>query len=381
MGKKTKQIPVLRTSERGDFKRCPFLWETTWLRGLTSRRAPTWSWFGTAFHAGMETRYKPGTKRAPLAKSIDSALESMEGEIGMIYTAGGEVDDDEKVEAKELLIAMITGYYEHWGPESNWDIIHPEQSFQIDVMDPNDPDKLLAIYTGQWDIFAMDRNTKKKWLWDHKTRKSFLKDWSYLELNDQSGSYLWVAPEVLRMLGLLGKKENIEGIVFNYARKHLPDPRPLDADGLARNNPQKADYVAALEQVGLEVPARLPSLAVLEEMAQQAGLPKVLGQVSKVQPAPLFHREEVYRAPQERATMGRRVQAEVANMNAMRKGKLPIYKVPTEDCTRCKIFDYCLLHESDPAEAEELAKSTMMHRDPYAAHREALERNVVKISG
>lgn len=79
--------------------------------------------------------------------------------------------------------------------------------------------------------------------------------------------------------------------------------------------------------------------------------------------------------------MGRRVQAEVANMNAMRTGKLPIYKVPTEDCTRCKIFDYCLMHESDPEAAEELSRSTMMKRDPYEAHREALERNVVKISG
>lgn len=381
MGKKDRPVPVLRTSERGDFKRCPFLWETTWVRGLTTKRQPAWSWFGTAVHAGLEVRYQPGVKRGKLSKAIDAGLESMEAQIGMIYTAGGDVDDDEKVEANELLIAMLTGYYAYYGDESEWEVIHSEQAFQIDVMDPNDESKLLAIYTGQWDSFMRNRITKKKWLWDHKTRKAFTSNWSYLELNDQAGSYLWVAPEVLRQMGLLGKKENIEGIVFNFLRKHLPDTRPLDSDGKARNQPQKDDFKVALEGAGVDLPARLPSIAVLKEMAEEAGLPEVLGPVSKVQPAPLFHREEVYRAPQERATMGVRVQNEVANMNAMRRGKLPIYKTPTEECNRCKIFEYCLLHEVSEEEAEEFARATMMHRDPYEAHREQLEKDAVIIHG
>ena len=55
--------PLIRTSERKDFKRYPWYWREHWVKGLSSRRVPTWSWFGTAIHKGLEARYPEGAVR------------------------------------------------------------------------------------------------------------------------------------------------------------------------------------------------------------------------------------------------------------------------------------------------------------------------------
>lgn len=331
--------PLLRTSERKDWKRCPWLWSVTWDQGLVSKRVPTWAWFGTAVHKGLEAWYKPGRKRGSMKAMLKAFDDSMEGEVGRIYTAGGDMDEDERVDAQELGHAMLTGYRSYYGQDTEWEVIQPEMSFQINVPKPNGKGTLV-VYAGQMDAVMRNLRTGEIWLWDHKTRKAFLKDWSFLELDDQPGSYLWVAREVLLHLGLMEEDEVIEGIIFNFLRKALPDKRPTNDKGEALNND---------------------------------------GSVSKRQPAPLYHREPIYRSPQEHVSMARRVQAEAVSMDKMRRGKLPIYKTPQEDCSRCKIFNYCLLHEQDPEAAEEFAKTTMMKRDPYADHREAMEAGGIEL--
>lgn len=323
-------VPIIRTSERSDFKKCPFLWQKSWVEQLSPMREPTWAWFGSAIHSGLEARYLPGgTKRASLAVMLDAFEERLDGEVRKIYTAGGDLDDTEIVDGRLLGRTMLAGYVEHYGKEAEWDIIHTEQPFQIDVPGPDG--KVIAVYAGTWDLFARNRVTKDYWIWDHKSRKAFVKDWSFYGINDQAGSYLWVAPQVLVALGLFKKPPTIEGLVFNILRKHMPDDRPVNERGQSLNKD---------------------------------------GSVSKVQPQPLFHREEIYRSPRERVTQGQRVQAEAQAMQAYRDGTLPLFKTPTEDCTRCKIFEYCELQEHDPEAAEEFARFSLKRRDPYADHRE-----------
>jgi len=67
-------------------------------------------------------------------------------------------------------------------------------------------------------------------------------------------------------------------------------------------------------------------------------------------------------------------------MAQMRAGTLPLYKTPTEDCTRCPLFEYCELHEQNPEEAAEFAAATLVHRDPYRDHREAMAEGGVEIA-
>lgn len=369
-------IPLVRTSERNDFKRCPWLWNESWVKGLTSRRTPTWSWFGTAIHAGLEARYKPGAKRGKRSAVLDAFEEACDNEVRKVYTEGGELEDSEIVDGRELGRAMLNGYIDEYGPEKHIYVLHSEQSFQIDVPDPANPDgPPICVYAGTWDsVWIIDG---VYWIVDHKTRKAFPANTDFYDINDQAGSYLWVAPEVLIHMGIMTKKEakKIMGLQFNLLRKQMPSAREVQADGLVHNKPVKADYEAALSPV-MDLPARLPTIAVLEQWAAERNI-KVIGEVSKVQPQPLFKRVQVERSLRERVTQGQRVQQEALWMNKVRTGELPVFKTPTEDCVRCQLFDYCQADEHDPAEAAEIAKVTLRNRDPYRDHREAMERGGV----
>jgi hypothetical protein len=363
-------VPLIRTSERGDFKSCQFYWYHHWQRGLGSRQTPTWSWFGTAIHKALEVRYPVGTKRGGIADVLAAFEAAVERETGRIWEKGGELDDEQVHDGRLLGIEMLKGYVKHYGLDSRWQVIHTEQPFQIDVRHP-ETGRLIAVYCGTWDLFVWDSVDKVYRLVDHKTRAQFKKDWSFYDLNDQGGSYLWVAPEVLRHMGLLGPKDHIDGIVFNMLRKAMP--QPTAEDGIRYNLPKKKHYLEALKGTAPALTGK-ESVTVLAEYARQAGL-DVKGEPRSVQPSPLFERYTTHRGIEQRVNQGKKVLAEARHMDLVRRGRLPLLKHPTEDCVRCSLFDYCQLDEVDPAEAEAYAATMLVQRDPYQDHREAMQGN------
>jgi hypothetical protein len=306
----------------------------------------------------------------------DAFDEAIDGTTRRIWTEGGDLDEVEVVDGRTLGHAMLDGYVEEYGEDKHWDVLHTEQPFQIDVPHPDDPERTIVVYAGTWDLAVFDRVEKVYKVVDHKTRKSFPSNWGFYSINDQAGSYLWVAKEVLVHKGILKKKDNIEGLVFNALKKALPDTRPVNpATGLACNKPTKDHYLDAL---GYSAAPRGVTVAVLAQQAADRGI-TVYGDPSVKQPTPLFHREEVWRSPRERVSQAQRVQAEALVMNFMRDGTLPLYKTPTEDCIRCPLFEYCELHEQNPEEAEEFAAATLLVRDPYRDHREAMAEGGVEL--
>jgi len=364
-------VPLIRTSERSDFKSCQFYWYHHWVNGLTGRTVPTWAWFGTAIHKALEVRYPVGLKRGGLPDVLDSFVEAVGDETGRIWEKGGELDDEEVHDGKELGLEMLKGYVKHYGLDSRWQVIHTEQPFQIDVRDPN-TGRLIAVYCGTWDLLVWDRVDKVYRLVDHKTRAQFKKDWSFFNLNDQGGSYLWVAPEVLRHMGLIGRRDHIDGIVFNMLRKALP--QPTAEDGIRYNLPKRQHFLDALAKVpGLTIAPRT-GVAKLAEMAKAAGL-DVKGEPRAKQPPPLFERFTTHRGIEQRVRQGQKVLAEARHMDLVRRGRLPLLKHPTEDCVRCPLFDFCQLDELDGGEAQEYAATMLVQRDPYADHREAMQDN------
>jgi hypothetical protein len=367
-------VPLIRTSERGTFKECQWRWYHEWHLGLRGPNVPTWSWFGTAIHKALEVRYPVGLKRGPLGDVLDAFEDACDGEHANIWEKGGDLDDEEVHDSMELGKAMLTGYIKHYDQDSRWQVIHTEQPFQIDVRDPR-TGRLIAVYCGTWDLFVWDRQDKVYRLVDHKTRKQFKQDWTFFDLNDQGGSYLWVAPEVLRHLGLLGPKDHIDGIVFNMLRKAMP--QPTAEDGIRYNLPKRQHYHDALNAARIEFPvkATLPKLAAI---AQENHV-EVRGDPRAVQPTPLFKRYTTRRGLEQRVNQGRKVLAEATHMDLARRGRLPLLKTPTEDCVRCPLFDMCQLDELDPAEAQAYAATMLVKRDPYADHREAMQETGVEV--
>lgn len=365
--------PLLRNSERQDFKRCPWYWQETWLKGRSTSRVPTWAWFGSAIHSALEVRYPPGVKRGSTADVLQAFIDAVGQNTARIWQDNPDaiIDEEEMVDAIDLGKAMLIGYIQHFGKDSEWEVIHTEQPFQIDVPHPYIKGKTIVIFAGTWDALWRNRISKKFWLVDHKTRRSFPKNWDFYNLNDQAGSYLWVAPEVLRYLGVFGKKDQIEGLIFNALKKHMPDTRPRNADGLATNKPQKAHYEAALSAAGVASPSRT-TIAELYSLATAAGI-TVFGDVSAVQPGELFHRSEIHREPEERVKQAHRVQMEALWMEQVRKGALEAVKIITEDCVRCQLFEYCEADEMSKEDGKEIRKMLLQKRDHYADHRDNMK--------
>lgn len=354
--------PLLRTSEQNDFK-CPWLWQQRWLNGLVPVREPTWAIFGKAWHRAMEVYYPVGRKRGSVLDAADMFLESLDEEGRKVGVDIEDIEESEArklqekgrtvklVPAKELGPIMLKEYHQYYQGDRDWQVIHTEQTFQIDVPDPDFPDEVIVVLAGTWDALMLDLRDRRLWLWDHKTAKT-IPSWGYLELDNQAGNYPWVAKEVLVHKGILKPRDRIHGIWFNYAKKSPPDPRPRNAAGEALNKPTKAE----LKKFGVDYP----------------------GSVSKTQPAKRFERYKSPRTKQQIVAQARRVQKQAVVMQMMRDGEVPIYKVPTHECERCQIFDLCTLEEQ--GEDWEFYRDEMFKkRDPYRDHREDMERNGIEI--
>ncbi|UTN91430.1 Cas4 family exonuclease [Gordonia phage Outis] len=393
----TSDLPLLRGSERKDFKRCPQRWWWGWRDGLEPQRKKLPLWFGTGIHLAFEQWYIPGFKRGrDLEETWSEYCEGVRELIRVDMRNSGLPPDADQVvmDAEAVGLAMLANYLVEFGQDDNWEILSPEQAFGVKIprstgVDPERPKDLtpVAQFHGTFDIVARDHaHNGSIWLWDHKTARAIRTN--HLPLDDQAGGYWAVADNVLRRQGTIGEKERISGILYNFLMKAPPDSRPVNEKGLATNKPKKEHFIAAIlehhaklavasgtdqEWISVTGPAMEKSLTKaklddLIEIADEVDL-TVLGEVSSTQPSPRFKREKVFRTAKERRKQIQHIADEVQTMNAMRDGLLPLYKTPTIDCTwDCDFYDLCLADENGGD--VEMLKSVAFHvRDPYEAHR------------
>lgn len=348
--KDVREPPLVRTSERNDHAKCPWMWQQRWLNGLMPVREPTWAVFGTAWHRAMEVYYPVGRKRGSVLDCIDMFLESLDDQGRKIGVDIEDLEEGERrkqedkgkkvklVPARELGPEMLRAYHKFYEGDRDWQVVHTEQTFQIDVPDPDFPGEVIIVLAGTWDALMIQLSTRRYELWDHKSAKSIPSP-GYLNLDNQAGTYPWVAKEVLVHKGILTKKDRIHGIWFNFAKKSPPDARPTNAAGESLNKD---------------------------------------GTVSKMQPAKRFERYYTPRTPHQIVAQARRVQKQAVVMELQRIGELPIYKTPNHECERCPMFDMCELEEAGD-DWEFYRDEMFKHRDPYRDHREAMERNGIEI--
>jgi hypothetical protein len=323
--------PIIRTSERRKFKRCMQAWEWAYRYGLKGKfREADALWFGTGIHEALAQWYKgPGLKRGMHpAKYWDKWVGD---EMAVIRTAVNiDPKDDVWVDARKLGIAMMEGYVERYGKDPTWDVIAPEESFQIDIPFRN-KEGVAAIYAGTFDLVYRDLESGEILLGEHKTAKTI--STRHLSLDDQAGAYWAVASKILQHRGVLKKGDSIKGIMYNFMRKGLPDIRPENEEGQKLNKD---------------------------------------GSVSKNQPAPLYYRELVPRTRSERITQLQRIQDEAAWMDIARRHPDRIMKTPDFFCAHtCEFFDMCELHEKGGPEWKEYRDAMFTVRDPYADHRKS----------
>jgi hypothetical protein len=328
-------LVVITTSERSAFRRCPQKWYWRYRMGFVPRgESPDALWFGIGVHIGLAEWYQQGRKRGPHpAKTFREWVGEEEREIRAAYSDHErdweDWEDKPKFEdARELGIAMLEGYVDKYGKDDSWDVIAIEQQFRIKIMRGGVP---IAEFWSTWDGVYRDLADRGKIkLMEHKTATAI--QTAYLELDDQGGSYWAVAGALLRKNGLLKPEENIEEITYNFLRKAFPDERPRNETGAYLNKD---------------------------------------GTVSKRQPPPLFVREPVHRLPSEQRAQLERLSDEVAVMQAIRDGVIPITKSTTKDCTFCEFFLMCKLHEQGGDKWLALARADFFQQNPYERYQKS----------
>ena len=178
---------------------------------------------------------------------------------------------------------MLNAYVDTYDRDENWEVLAIEQPFELEIVDH---DEVVAIFTSTFDGVERDADDGKLYLMEHKTAAQI--STAYLPLDDQAGAYFAAATIVLRHQGIIGPKENIEGIQYNFLRKSKPDPRPRNERGAYLNKD---------------------------------------GAISKSQPPPAFVRPDpIERSPGEVYSQIARIADEVAEMDDLRSGRKPVRK-------------------------------------------------------
>lgn len=324
--------------------------------------------FGSAIHGALEVFYPPGTKRGPHPAETFATLIDEMGDFS-VWTE----DDDDKLSAYDLGVAMLEGYVDTYGKDKDIEVLQPEMDFQIDIAGPSG--EYLATYVGSFDAAIRFRETGHVGILEHKTGKSIEEVTINSKYGEQGLSYLWAAAIWLKHLGLMDEEETLEMVLFNWLRKGQPDLRPRNKQGHYLNKPSKDSLVTACLKRKLDPKGTIPALTerLLEHGMKEEAIAQ-LGEVSKTQPRPLFARQELPVSPTSLGIWERRLRAEVWEMAQVRKGHIPIYKSPGDYCKWCDYRDVCELHEMGGDWKGVLALE-FKPWDPYESHREALEAN------
>lgn len=346
-----KQIQLLRNSEREDFNRCPQKWWWRWEEGLipvTPHQGA--AWFGSIVHLALAEWYAPPGSTNGFARGRDpreTMAEAFKDEF-LTVSAGpyfDEVAEKEYWDAGELGQIMMAAYLAHYGTDDAWEVLMPEMRFKAKIPFNTRQSKAplahwnslgfpagasgnIVEVVGTFDMPIRDHVDGHVKVVDHKTTNK-RENIAWLTKDNQTGTYIAVATGYLRRAGFISEKEAVVGAIWNYLRKGKPDVRPTDELGRALNKD---------------------------------------GSVSKVQPSPLFWREDLRRNKHNRLRQIERMADDAERMAAVRAGVQPITKSPGEHCGWCSFKELCDVDE-DGGDVVQFKRDVFKFEDPYKEHR------------
>ena len=246
-------------------------------------------------------------------------------------------------DAEALGELMLLGYLNHYGMDDAWEVLNPEQRFRAKISFSDRQARApmewwtrlglrqpyIAEMLGTMDVIIRDHVDGHVKCVDHKTtdRKE---SGEHLTRDDQAGTYIALGTAFLRKAGLIGEKEAVVGMIYNYLRKSKPDPRPTNSSGQALNQD---------------------------------------GSISKRQPLELFWREDVRRSNYARLHQLERIADDAEQMAAIRVGAIGITKNPDLHCAWCDLKELCDVDENG-GDTEQFMKDVFKVEDPYADHRD-----------
>lgn len=322
---------LVRTSERQSFLTCRQQWYWSWVEHLRAPGTSTALFFGDLVHQALAAYYIPGRKRGPNPAGTFETIYHLSVNVERIW----DPDHEEKVDLLEMGVNMLERYVEEWKEaDKEYEIIASEQNFSVPI------GSILGHrvwYVGTVDGVWRHLQSGKIRFAEHKTAAAISRD--ALALNEQVGAYWTFAPRWLRLKGILGRDEVIDGIIYNWLRKAIrKDDGQWDQLGRRLNKDRS---------------------------------------ISKRQPPKYFDRELTFRGPVEAERVKQRVRDQVWDMiMARRDPEHNIYKNPgpqfKPNCSFCQFRDMCELHETGN-DWEAFKHHAFETWQPYDAH-ERIER-------
>lgn len=352
-----RPIPLLRNSERSDFNTCPQKWQWRWNEGLIpAMPRKSAAWFGSMVHLALAEWYMaPGAKNGFVrGRDPRETIEEAFKEQHVTISAGpywDEVAEKEYWDAGELGKSMMTNYLATYGTDEHWEVLMPEMRFRAKI--PFNARQLaqgvaamgvtvsgnIVEVVGTFDMPIRDHQDGHVKIVDHKTTNK-KENTAWLVKDNQTGTYIAVSTGYLRAKGLIKPKEAVVGAIWNYLRKGKPDTRPTDDQGRCLNKD---------------------------------------GSVSKVQPSPLFWREDLRRNKNNRLAQISRLADDAERIASVRTGLLPVTKSPGEHCAWCDFKELCDVHE-DGGDVEQFKHDVFRFEDPYADHRQGARNSKESVS-
>lgn len=331
-------LPVVRSSERMDYKRCKKRWYWRWRKGYVPRNKTFGALeLGTWMHAALAAWYLAGKRRnGQLAELLEAAA------LVDIRIAESNKAPDYVIEKAEELLAlgieMARAYQVHYGNDKKISVVVAEIPLEFTISRLDDSGMVVAVHKIKPDLVFIDEHGFV-WLMEHKTAKSI--QLGHLPIDDQARPYGVMAEPALRKLGIINQHQQFRGIMYNFLRKALPDLRPTNAKGQYLNQN---------------------------------------GEISKRQPPPLFVRKPVTLTKKAKKITLERLRDETLEITEktleIRQGTLDpdrLPKTPHKSCEKtCPFFDMCVAEENG-INIRDMERMLFVQRDPYLYEEETTE--------
>lgn len=317
-------LPLIRHSERVDFKRCQTKWYWHWRKGLfpTARSFGALE-LGTWWHVAMQIHY---TER----HSVHTAFDNVTAEALAVARDNliPEYQYEKAIELANLGMAMAKAYDAKYGDDPGINVMAAELPLEFEITDTDGT--LLAVHKLKPDLVYTDENGDV-WLMEHKTAASIRLE--HLVIDDQARPYAAMAARALFKLGYIKRPEDFKGIMYNFARKAVPDARPTNVEGKYLNKN---------------------------------------GSVSKSQPPAYFLRHPIVLTRADKAIALRRLQLETRKITDLTRllrtkevGPELLDKTPHMSCPKfCQYFTMCVTEEHG-GDISEMQRSMYARQNPY----------------
>jgi len=341
------RIAVLRTSDRGSFKRCRrrWGWQSALKQNLTTKNNPSYYWIGTGGHFALEDYYGYNRFLHPveaLHAYVDACkAQQRKQKFGL---------PDDWQEQATLCEGILENYLMWIQSRDEYETVWIDGKPQVEItchipLDiPPPPGFDSVAYQ-----FTLDRLVKcegEYWILDWKFYKSFGQ--GGLEFDQQMSAYIWAAEAVFPF--------DIAGGILHEFRKELPnEPRILSTGKISTAEHQGTThglYRDALVRLYGDV-ERAPSANIkcLNNLAASESEDR----------DDFIRRSRTRRTKAQMQAEGTKIMMEVVDMC---NPDLPLYPNPTRDCSwDCSLQDICLMMDRDDDWEFQLKETTVSREE------------------